>query len=327
MTTTGNSFKFYLNGKESTEQEVRDCKENMSVTVDGFNCFYSFLSKIEKHDFVNVITNNISEEILKPLKAVFEKQVKERQEFLDKLAKEMYLKYETPLLKAVRLEKENLVTEVDKLTMQSFYEVVYTKPTSNWNKIEITFSDKDLPKLDRVSVHSIMEDFKILAKKDKTEEKPKGYLSTRHKKPNSMYIDEVLADIAEKEIKAKSDDYCEYINSTIGRPSDTNFRNYAEYPMTPEESFKGVKETDGKLDYELDWNFIQQMAERMSQNKGKYKPFNWMLKMDVEKLKQSLFRHVIEIMKGNYSDDNREYGHLESVADNVMMINYQLKNQ
>jgi hypothetical protein len=172
-----------------------------------------------------------------------------------------------------------------------------------------------------------MEDFKILAKKDKTEEKPKGYLSTRHKKPNSMYIDEVLADIAEKEIKAKSDDYCEYINSTIGRPSDTNFRNYAEYPMTPEESFKGVKETDGKLDYELDWNFIQQMAERMSQNKGKYKPFNWMLKMDVEKLKQSLFRHVIEIMKGNYSDDNREYGHLESVADNVMMINYQLKNQ
>lgn len=88
----------------------------------------------------------------------------------------------------------------------------------------------------------------------------------------------------------------------------------------------GKKETEGKLDYELDWEFIQQMAERMSQNKGKYKPYNWKRLMDVEKLKQSLFRHIIEIMKGNYSDDDREYGHLESLADNAMMINYQLKN-
>lgn len=88
----------------------------------------------------------------------------------------------------------------------------------------------------------------------------------------------------------------------------------------------GKKETKGKLDYELDWVFIQQMAERMNQNKGKYEPYNWKKLMDVEKLKQSLFRHVIEVMKGNYSDDGREYGHLESLADNAMMINYQLKN-
>ena len=89
---------------------------------------------------------------------------------------------------------------------------------------------------------------------------------------------------------------------------------------------KGVKETEGKLNYELDWEFIQQMAERMSQNKGKYEPYNWKRPMEVEKLKQSLLRHVIEVMKGNYSDDNREFGHLESIALNSMMINYQLKN-
>jgi hypothetical protein len=47
MTTTG-GFKFYLNGKESTEQEVRDCKETMSVSVVGVNCFYSFSPKIER---------------------------------------------------------------------------------------------------------------------------------------------------------------------------------------------------------------------------------------------------------------------------------------
>ena len=88
----------------------------------------------------------------------------------------------------------------------------------------------------------------------------------------------------------------------------------------------GKKETEGKLNYELDWEFIQQLAERMSQNKGKYKPYNWMQPIDVEKLKQSLFRHVVEVMKGNYEDDGRAFGHLESISANIMMINYQLKN-
>lgn len=90
---------------------------------------------------------------------------------------------------------------------------------------------------------------------------------------------------------------------------------------------KGIKETEGKLNYELDWEFVQQMAERMSQNKGKYPPYNWKKFIDKEQLKQSLFRHVIEIMQGNYSDDGRELGHLESVALNAMMIAYQLKQQ
>ena len=91
------------------------------------------------------------------------------------------------------------------------------------------------------------------------------------------------------------------------------------------ETLQGVKETEGKLNYELDWGFIQQMAERMNQNKGKYKPYNWRRPMEIEKLKQSLFRHVIEVMKGNYSDDGREFGHFESIALNSMMRNYQLK--
>jgi len=113
---------------------------------------------------------------------------------------------------------------------------------------------------------------------------------------------------------------------------------YHPYPLTPEkddvitnssrgekETTQGIKETEGKLNYELDWEFIQQMAERMSQNKGKYEPYNWKRPMEVEKLKQSLFRHVVEVMKGNYSDDGRDFGHFESIALNSMMINYQLK--
>jgi len=89
---------------------------------------------------------------------------------------------------------------------------------------------------------------------------------------------------------------------------------------------EGVKETEGKLDYELDWNFLTQMAERMSTNKGKYPPYNWQKKMDVEKLKQAMFRHVLEVMNGNYEDDGRLFGHIEAISCNAMLINYQLKN-
>ena len=85
------------------------------------------------------------------------------------------------------------------------------------------------------------------------------------------------------------------------------------------------KETEGKLHYELDFEFITQMAERMASNKGKYEPYNWQELDNIADLKQSLFRHVLEVMNGNYKDDNRELGHLEAVAINAMFINYQLK--
>jgi hypothetical protein len=39
------------------------------------------------------------------------------------------------------------------------------------------------------------------------------------------------------------------------------------------------------------------MAKRMSQNKGKYPPYNRQKPMDIEELKQALFRHTIEVMK------------------------------
>ena len=92
-----------------------------------------------------------------------------------------------------------------------------------------------------------------------------------------------------------------------------------------EEAETAYKEREGKLHYELDFDFITQIAERMASNKGKYKPYNWQKLDNIEDLKQSLFRHVLEVMKGNFEDDNREFGHLEAVAINAMFVNYQLK--
>lgn len=96
-------------------------------------------------------------------------------------------------------------------------------------------------------------------------------------------------------------------------------------PQSEHKLFKAYKETDNKLNYELDFNFITQLAERMAQNKHKYEPYNWQKLDNIAELKQALFRHVLEVMNGNYEDDGRMFAHLESIALNAMFINYQLK--
>lgn len=88
----------------------------------------------------------------------------------------------------------------------------------------------------------------------------------------------------------------------------------------------GIKESEGKLFYEIDWEFIESMAVRMAENKGdKYPRFNWKSEIDIEELKAPLVRHFIEIQKGNYGDDGQEYGHVIALACNSMMLWYQLK--
>lgn len=83
---------------------------------------------------------------------------------------------------------------------------------------------------------------------------------------------------------------------------------------------QGIKETEGKLDYELDWDFITDMAIRMSANKTKYGKDNWKKPIDIEQLKQALFRHALAIMKDDDSED-----HLGAISCNAMMIRHQLK--
>ena len=90
------------------------------------------------------------------------------------------------------------------------------------------------------------------------------------------------------------------------------------------------KETEGKLFYELDWGFITQMAERMASNKkeSKYALWNWkkpMTPKGIEDLKQATLRHLLEVLEGRYEDHGRPFGHIEAIADNMMMINYQIR--
>jgi hypothetical protein len=89
---------------------------------------------------------------------------------------------------------------------------------------------------------------------------------------------------------------------------------------------QGIKESNKKLIYDIDFDYITKMAERMQLNRDKYPVGNWQKQIDVESLKQALFRHCIEVMKGNYSDE-QEFGHLVAMGCNAFMIIEQLKNK
>lgn len=99
-------------------------------------------------------------------------------------------------------------------------------------------------------------------------------------------------------------------------------------PVLPKKESSGIKETDGKLYYELSWEFIEEMAKRMANNKSdKYPLYNWKKSISVEDLKQAINRHHIEVMKGNYKDGDEILGHIVSYACNSMMLWEQLKNK
>jgi len=89
---------------------------------------------------------------------------------------------------------------------------------------------------------------------------------------------------------------------------------------------QGVKESEGKLTYELDFDFVKGMAECMERNKtGKYAPYNWQKPIESGKLMEAAKRHAMELFIGNYEDDGDPYGHFYALSNNLMMLVHQLK--
>lgn len=89
----------------------------------------------------------------------------------------------------------------------------------------------------------------------------------------------------------------------------------------------GIKESEGKLIYDLDWKFIEGMATRMQQNKDRYPRGNWQKPLPPEELSDALTRHFIEIQKGNWDDGGQTLGHYYAIACNAMMAVYQIRER
>lgn len=89
----------------------------------------------------------------------------------------------------------------------------------------------------------------------------------------------------------------------------------------------GYKETVNKQSVEYDWEFLESQMTRISKNKSKYPPYNWMKPIDINTLKDALFRHTLSVMKDEYTDEGVELDHLAAIALNAMFIYRQLKNK
>lgn len=159
--------------------------------------------------------------------------------------------------------------------------------------------------------------------------------STRHKSKNgethtnfaqdteSMYLEmfnELVYPLTHGE--------CSNLRSNFTEKNRKEQEVIKQWESNPSEKPAGKKETEGKLYYELSWEFIEAMAKRMDNNKGdKYPRYNWKKYIDPEELKQAINRHHIEVMKGNYNDGEEFLGHIVSYATNSMMLWEQLNNK
>lgn len=91
-------------------------------------------------------------------------------------------------------------------------------------------------------------------------------------------------------------------------------------------SEEGKKISNNKVDYgELDWDYIDEMALRMSKNTD-YPPENWKKPMDIKELAKASIRHARKILQGVEEDKETFEDHAKALGCNGMMIHYQLKH-
>jgi hypothetical protein len=69
------------------------------------------------------------------------------------------------------------------------------------------------------------------------------------------------------------------------------------------------------------------MAERMTDNKGKYEPFNWQKPCDISLLLDAAQRHLLALrMPEQEGTEEIHLDHAVALALNAMIIHYQLRH-
>lgn len=258
------------------------------------------------------------------------------------------------------------VLEEDQLGLLSFFAEIYKNPVVIQRTVNIHFIDEVLDKIeDNKTTPEIKYSYKITPEKSKQFYQLDGTEYTHNGHPffitmserdlnTTLFYNESFGRFftAEKgtpdNIAAGFTDYLHTMQDSkqenISRDHSENITRFHKIPVfntdwmkTPEyeqwnkdrltDTLVGKKESAGKTNYsEIDWTFVKQLSERMSAGKNKYPKNNWKKKVNVEELKQSLLRHTLAVVNGEYEDDNRTMGHLEAIALNAQFINYQLLN-
>ena len=110
-------------------------------------------------------------------------------------------------------------------------------------------------------------------------------------------------------------------NSILGQIKDDVIFNYNRGEKETMEYLKGVKETDGKLDYsEINLEILDLMAERFSANKHKYPKNNMKKAIDKNSLVWAAFRHIRKMLQPIEDDPETYKEHLVAVLCNMSML-------
>jgi hypothetical protein len=298
MIIEGNDFTYFVNGESKTKEEVNQfIDSNMSVSVDGL--VVNFISP--KKANLNVVR--------------YYKQ-REKQSFEDL---QNYLLNDTSEEKGLE-DILNLITAENKEDLgQRFAE------------IKLKNADKE----EKQSTYSKLEDTPISAKKDKIQELLEEV--DKHQEQNGGRVvgvefpfDMITREERETKVIEDWNKPRPKFEAIVKSGEQFKFNTTAENSNfgAKENKTEGIKEKNGKLHYELSWEFIEEMAKRMANNKSdKYPLYNWKKSIDVEDLKDAINRHHIEVMKGNYKDGEEVLGHIVSYACNSMMLWEQLNKK
>ena len=169
---------------------------------------------------------------------------------------------------------------------------------------------------------------------DNGEITPEKAIELVNDNPNDLSTDVVDVEISAEGEVAKIDSAANYIaevtenvNLDIELPVTLN-NNLSvvtdSLSVKTENKPMGYKEDNGKLLVEIDWVFVQDIAERMREGKldangnPKYQPYNWQdPNMDVQKLREANDRHWLKYKMGLQDED-----HMMAIVSNMMMIRY-----
>lgn len=321
--------KYSINSKEELAFHIQELKSNttpnialISELVYVLEDFSFYFSPEIKADYINYIGRQMKRG------KIFNYNTSENNKAIFNLAEKLK-KEENQILKFKSLSKFNITGRG---------EVIIVKSQSDESLVgKIVSIDGELYKVKGVETQGYLRKgshiglliSKITEKINKTEK-------------NIMYLDEQLEHLEKnnkninstrhKSVSGETHKELPSHNLDYISPYLENLKKiYSGEMNRPETFIIGKKETEGKLFYELDFQFIKQMAERMQSNKenSKYEIWNWkkpMTPKGLENLKQAMWRHIIAVMCGEFEDDGREFGHLEAISNNAMMINYQLNN-
>ena len=88
-----------------------------------------------------------------------------------------------------------------------------------------------------------------------------------------------------------------------------------------------MKESEGKVDYtNIDWDYLDEICNRISSNNFKYEKDNWKKPLDIKELAAATIRHARKILQPIEGDPESLEDHAAALGCNGMFIHHQLRN-